>query len=301
MKLETFRRRAGRFLYRSGPGKPWKARTEDQLAFSMTVLTTRGSVIRMVSHCRQSGLKPTNLGGMLEIDPIKDDFYRVVIEQRISHKTENKSLADFLKVIANSGSYGLFVEVNTEKKKKEAKVRYFSGAKKGVSKSSYVEKPGAWYFPPVASLITSGGRLLLAMLEKSVAQKGGSYLFCDTDSLCIVGSEKGDFVLCPGGNFNLKGKPAIKALSLNEVRSIADKFSKLNPYEPSLVPDILKIEDVNFKDCDPQKPFRQLFGYAISAKRYALYEASGNDICVERASGHGLGYLFSQKKGKKKK
>jgi len=39
-------------------------------------------------------------------------------------------LADFLKVLANSGSYGLFVEVNTETKKKETKVTYTSGEKK---------------------------------------------------------------------------------------------------------------------------------------------------------------------------
>lgn len=44
MKLKTSHRRAGRYLYRSGPGKPWKARTQDQLSFSMTVLTSRGPV-----------------------------------------------------------------------------------------------------------------------------------------------------------------------------------------------------------------------------------------------------------------
>src|SRR5712692_9091355 len=42
MKLNTFRKGAGKFLFRSGPGKPWKARNEDQLSFSMTVLTRRG-------------------------------------------------------------------------------------------------------------------------------------------------------------------------------------------------------------------------------------------------------------------
>jgi hypothetical protein len=40
IKLETFRKRAGRYLYRSGPGKQWKARTEDDLRFLMTVLTS---------------------------------------------------------------------------------------------------------------------------------------------------------------------------------------------------------------------------------------------------------------------
>jgi hypothetical protein len=231
---------------------------------------------------------------MVEINP-QDDFYRTVIEQRISHKGENKPLSDFLKVLANSGSYGLFVEVNTETKKKETKVGYFSGEKKGRTASTYIEKPGAWYFPPIASLITSSGRLLLAMLETSVEKRGGSYLFCDTDSLCIVGTEKGGFIPCPGGRAHFKGKPGLKALSLKEVQTIADQFKKLNPYNPSLVREILKIEDINFINSDPDKPLSQLFGYAISAKRYALYTRSGKDIHIEKASGHGLGYLFAPK------
>jgi hypothetical protein len=250
--------------------------------------------LRMVLSGRQSGLKRTNLGGMVEVHP-EDDFYRTVIEQRISHKKENKALSDFLKVLANSGSYGLFVEVNTETKKKETRVGYFSGDKKRRIASTYIEKPGAWYFPPIASLITSSGRLLLAMLEKSVDKRGGSYLFCDTDSLCIVGTEKGGFIPCPGGRSRFKGKGGINALSLKEVRTIANEFKKLNPYNPSLVREILKIEDINFIDSNPDEPFRQLFGYAISAKRYALYTRSGSDIRIEKASGHGLGYLFAPK------
>lgn len=258
------------------------------------------NAIRMVAGNPQKSLKTTTLGGMVEIRPAEMDFYRTVIEQRVSHKKTNKALADFLKVLANSGSYGLFVEVNTERKKKETNVSYFSGEEKGRVASNYVEKAGAWYFPPLASLITSGGRLLLAMLEKSVQKKNGSYLFCDTDSLCIVGSEKGGFVECLGGPVTRKKKPGIKALSLNEVKSIARRFRKLNPYDPSLVPEILKIEDVNFLDSNPSERFRQLLGYAISAKRYALYTKKGDEIQIEKASGHGLGYLFAPKENKKK-
>ena len=127
------------------------------------------------------------------------------------------------------------------------------------------------------------------MLEKSVEERGGSYLFCDTDSLCIVGTEKGSFIPCPGGKSHFKGEPGIKALSLSEVRSIAEEFNKLNPYNSGLVTEILKIEDINFVDSDPHKPLQSLFGYGISAKRYALYTKSGNNIRVEKASGHGLG------------
>lgn len=56
MKLETFRKGAGRFLYRSGPGKPWKARSEDQLRFSMTVPTNRGPLDVIVSDSKERKL-----------------------------------------------------------------------------------------------------------------------------------------------------------------------------------------------------------------------------------------------------
>jgi hypothetical protein len=253
--------------------------------------------LEMVPGGRQNRLRSTNLGGMVKIKPAEQDFYREVIQQRAVYKRKDEALANFLKVLANSGSYGLFVEVNTETKKKERELVYFSGEKKGKVDSNYSEKPGTWYFPPIASLITSGGRLLLAMLEKSVEGKGGSYLFCDTDSLCIVGTKKGSFVECAGAktHHHHHGKAGFKALSLGEIRGIADKFKRLNPYDPSLVSEILKIEDVNYEDSNPKKPFRQLYGYGISAKRYALYTRSENNIQIEKASGHGLGYLFAPK------
>ena len=257
--------------------------------------------IRMVPGDPQRNLKTTNLGGMVEIKPAEMDFYRTVVEQKGFHKKTNKPVAEFLKVLANSGSYGLFVEVNPKRKKRETKVSYFSGEEKGRVESNYKEEPGKWYFPPLASLITSGGRLLLAMLEKRVQKRHGSYLFCDTDSLCIVGPERAGFVECPGGPVKWKRKTGIRALSLKEIETIAEDFNKLNPYDRSLVPEILKIEDVNHLDCDPKKPLRQLLGYAVSAKRYALYSQTESGIQIEKASGHGLGYLFSPKERKKEK
>ncbi len=251
--------------------------------------------MRMVPNGCQSELQTTNLGGMVSIDPAREDFYRKVIEQRIAHKSKNKPIANFLKVLANSGSYGLFVEVNTETNTKEKNVRYFSGERSGRKLTNYVEKPGAWYFPPLASLITSGGRLLLAMLEKSVQNLSGSYLFCDTDSMCIVGAKRRQLIPCIGGQFKLNGKDAVRTLSLKQVETIAGKFNKLNPYDPKLVRDILKIEGINHIDSDPKKPYRQLFGYAVSAKRYTLFTESKDRIFIEKASGHGLGYLFAPK------
>jgi hypothetical protein len=89
------------------------------------------------------------------------------------------------------------------------------------------------------------------------------------------------------------GEQAIKALSWDEVEKIADKFTALNPYDAKAVPgSILKIEDVNFNSSKKQ---RQLYGYAISAKRYALYQRTGSELTIIDPKAHGLGYLFPPK------
>lgn len=42
MKLKTLLKGAGRYLYRSGAGKPWKARKDDHLRFLMPIPTRQG-------------------------------------------------------------------------------------------------------------------------------------------------------------------------------------------------------------------------------------------------------------------
>lgn len=42
MKLKTFQKSAGRYLYRSGPGKPWKVRDDDKLRFLVRIVTDLG-------------------------------------------------------------------------------------------------------------------------------------------------------------------------------------------------------------------------------------------------------------------
>ena len=149
-----------------------------------------------------------------------------------------------------------------------------------------IEEAGPWYFPP-ASLITAGGRLLLAMLEKSVSDAGGAYLLADTDSLAIISTESGGLVACDGGEHKLAdGRDAVKALTWEKVKEITEKFSTLNPYDPEVVPDILKVENYNF---DRQGNQHQLYGFAISAKRYVLFTGDGTII---KPSEHGLGPYF---------
>ncbi len=56
IKPETVMRYVGKALYRSGPGKPWKARSNDQLTVSMTVLTSNGPLAVIVHSLRERKL-----------------------------------------------------------------------------------------------------------------------------------------------------------------------------------------------------------------------------------------------------
>jgi hypothetical protein len=252
----------------------------------------------MVPIGEQRRLHSTNLDGMVQIDPRKDDddFFIRVIEQKSRFKRENKPLADFLKVLGNSGSYGLFVQVDPETKAKAAKVRVHSGEKSFSMSSEYIEKPGL-VFP--SGCVSDYLRWAVAFGNaRTMRPKCSRKLpfLRHRFKMCIVASKRGGLVPCVGGKRKLHGKDAIKALSFRQVESIANRFTRLNPYDPNLVREIVKIEDVNFVDSDPSKPQRQLFGYGIAAKRYALYTRGRNSISIVKASGHGLGYLFAPKK-----
>jgi hypothetical protein len=242
--------------------------------------------IRMVPHCKQAGMKTVNLrGSMVEINPYKDDLFRKVIEQRKLNKSDKK-LYYWLKILANS-IYGFFVELIPELQNKNVPLEVYSGDKKFSDSSDVIEKAGLWFFPPLASMITSAGRLLLAMTEECVSRKKGTYLFCDTDSLAIVSSKN-------GGLLDIPGSGARRILTWTEAQKIANKFASLNPYDPEAVKgSILNLLDANYLDSDPAKPQRQLYGYSIAAKRYALYEKTRkSDITIVDPKAHGIGFLY---------
>ena len=178
------------------------------------------------------------------------------------------------------------------------KIGIFSGELSGTERTCEMEVPGPWYFPPLASLITAGGRLLLAMLERMVSDAGGTYLMCDTDSMAIASSEKGGFVRCQGGPHRMSNKgDAIKALPWKQVRRIVDRFKGLNPYDRKIVPgSVLNIvEQLNFDAYGRQ---RQLYGYGISAKRYDLYTLDDSGFRLVKVSEHGLGLYYRPKEGR---
>jgi len=249
---------------------------------------------KLVGKGTQKGLRPIKLAGAVHVDPASGDFFRTVIERRREAKQrsgpEAERVSRFLKILANSGSYGIFAEINRqaagEKKRKVQVVAPMATFPEEVNRP---EEPGPYFFPPLAALTTAAARLMLAMLERAVTDKGGSYAFCDTDSMAIVATEAGGLVPCPGGSHQSEeGKEAMQALSWAQVGEITKRFESLNPYE--FPGSVLEIEGENFHEGRQ----RGLWALATSAKRYALFlHLESGDVGFGKApSEHGLGHLM---------
>ena len=263
------------------------------------------------AHGTLPTLRAVTLRGAIEVDPRSQDFFRVVIEERKSlsrrhdiSKVDQQRLGEFLKVLANSTSFGIYGEMNRHETKEPIRVQCHGiDANPFLSLVANPEIPGEFCSPLLASLITGGGRLMLALLERCVTDLGGTHAMEDTDSMAIVATEHGGLVECPGGAYRTRrGVAAIKALSFQQVKQISNRFISLNPYDHQAISgSILKIEDDNI-DPDTKKQ-RQLWCNAISAKRYALFVRDGNGKPVllragvnndqDRWSEHGLGHLMN--------
>jgi len=87
-----------------------------------------------------------------------------------------------MKTIANSCSYGIFIEVDVEDKRCDVDVYGLEHFRTKVSKE---ERFGHFFHPIIVTMLTSGARLLLAMAEEWLTRHRSYYAFCDTDSLAV--------------------------------------------------------------------------------------------------------------------
>ena len=249
------------------------------------------SAIRFAPGETQEGLQPVDIAGRPEfrVDPNgNEDFYRRVIDLRQTVKAkrdaapptdkaalEAEQLA--LKILANATSYGIFIElIVKDLDKAETMTAYGPDGIGYATTSKKYEEPGAYFHPLLATLITGAARLMLALAERRAADEGLDWVFCDTDSLAIARPDG-----MPDNEF------------VERARRVCSSFNGLNPYETK--GSILQVEEVNFtedqKDDWTKTP--ELYCYAISAKRYVLYNRNCDGMpVVRKASAHGLGHLL---------
>lgn len=235
---------------------------------------------------KQSGLAPINISGNEEyrVDPNETDFFKRVIElrQTIKQRRDNADDAgrdvldieqNALKIAANATSYGIWVEVNVDARPKPSPVTVHSSTCDPFSfPTDKQEMPGAYFHPLLAALITGAARLILAVTERLVSDAGLDWAFCDTDSMAIA-------------------KPDTMSAMEFTARALAvvKWFDALNPY--AFEAPILKIEDVNHGLGSGQ--LEPLFCWAVSSKRYALFNLDANSQPIMRkVSAHGLGHLM---------
>lgn len=233
----------------------------------------------------QTGLRSVNVGGNADyhVDPTKDDLYKRLIELRYSvkvamkgHSGDNFTALDTeqnaLKIFANATSYGIFVEMNVNRRAAPIPTIVHSATSEPFNfATDKAEETGPYFHPLLATLITGAARLMLAIAERLVADSGLEWSFCDTDSIAIA---KPDEMECE--QFAAK------------VNEIVCWFEALNPYD--FDGSILKIEPENFAlYTDVSEP---LYCWAVSAKRYALFNLdTDNAPIMRKVSAHGLGHL----------
>jgi hypothetical protein len=112
----------------------------------------------------------------------------------------------------------------------------------------------------------------IALLESEVAKRGGTYTFCDTDSLAVNCGDQ-----CPDG---------IPCLPAADIEATVAQFDALNSYDREIVPHLLKVEHTEYPD---------LRCFAVSAKRYVLYRWwPGNRIQIIKASESALGAIIGR-------
>jgi hypothetical protein len=130
----------------------------------------------------------------------------------------------------------------------------------------------------LATLITGAARLMLAITERLALDHGLDWTFCDTDSMA--------FAMPPGTEKTAQSEASFKG----RVEEVCAWFEPLNPYDQP--GSILELEDQNF-GIEDRSEEPALYCYAVSAKRYALFnlDRNGSPI-IRKASAHGLGHLY---------
>ena len=245
-------------------------------------------VLRAISFSpkeSQPNLRIVCIGGdaRYRVNPKSDDFYKRMVEFRQAIKIDrDMSSGDeredldvrqaAVKIAVNATSYGCFVEMNVKELACTAPATVHSASAQPYPiKTDKREEPGRFFHPLLATLTTGAARLMLAITERLIVENNLEWSFCDTDSMAIA---RPDYI--QGVEFT------------SAIEQIITWFAPLNPYKFGGT--ILKVESQNFELCSTNS--RPLYCWAISAKRYALFNLDNDRRpIIRKASAHGLGHL----------
>jgi hypothetical protein len=237
------------------------------------------SAWRLVGRGRPPGLRVVRLGGRVRFDPCTDDWWAAC--QRARTALGDSPMATGMKTIGNGTAYGDWIRLDQQPQAGFVAL-YRLDSRTERRRVDRPEDPGPWAFPPFASAVTAGGRLLMAALERLLADDGGLFASANTDSATVVSTRDGGLVACPGGPEQLDdGTAAVRAISWAALDAIRDRFSALGVG--------LRLTPENFDGADR----RQLLAVGIAGSRVVLYTEGADGRVVVKRSEVALGDLRS--------
>jgi hypothetical protein len=161
--------------------------------------------VRYVPEGRQPHLRRRlRLLPGLVLDLDQDPVLAIVRRRRVAKARGETVLADVLHALVNSLVSGNPSRLDPTWQKTARGWRRW-------------EKPGPWYFMPLAVCVQGTAHLLLAVLERLVADRGGCIAYRDTDSSFIVAS--------PDGATLPDGRRVLPWAEVDEVLSAFESFS----------------------------------------------------------------------------
>ncbi len=213
------------------------------------------------------------------VNPRKENFIKQLIEKRLDMKQisssssvnskTDKTIQNTIKIIANTASYGIHIQVNSEKsEKRNEPVTVYGIDDEPFSVDQCIisrkEIPAKHFNPILGVFLPAASRLVLAAAESLVVQHRNGYVaYMDTDSIMV---------------------------SPKHAKEVQEFFQKLNPYENKNV-QIMKVEK-----SDDGKRLKSVLFFGISSKRYALFEHDDemeNRFNIHKFTSHGLAHLLN--------
>ena len=201
------------------------------------------------------------------VNPRNENFIEQLIEKRLEMKQSldseiDKTIQNTIKIIANTASYGIHIQINSESEKQNESVTVY-GIDEPFSvdpnTTSRKEIPAKHFNPILGVFLPAAARLVLAAAESIVASHRDGYVaYMDTDSIMV---------------------------SPKHASEIQEFFQKLNPYQNNV--HIMKIEK-----SDDGKPLENVLFYGISSKRYVLFEYDADKFDIHKFTSHGFGHLL---------
>lgn len=121
-------------------------------------------------------------------------------------KGTDERLRAAIRGIANPAAWGVFARLDQQR-----------------AAGQLAEEYAAWSWPPIPACIPAIVRMWLAMVDRAIADAGGTVISRDTDGFAVLASPMGTKVPLADGR-------VLKALSWTEVESMLRRFDALDPF-----------------------------------------------------------------------